>query len=627
MSEEKPESRVVADSTAAMSNSEKGSDNLKHLEDGNHEGQPATVSNHHIDSEDDFKFTFGMFLACLSLLTGYMAAVFCIQMVSAILTTINADIGPSTSFSWLATAQIVPVGVFGPLVGRLSDIYGRRKFLIIGNILGLIGCVMSATAQHINVAIGGGILIGTASACQQVAWAGLTEVVPRKYRSLALGIFEAGCIPPGAFGPIMGNAISKYSSWRWAYWVPFILNCLGLVMVFLFYRPKNQYIKEEGKTRLQEVKDLDWIGFALWTIALCLFLLGISFGGDLLTWKSGGTISMIVLGVVFVVILGLYEAYYPQVFPLFPPAIFRKIRGVTVVLVGTFLYGMLYYSTAILWPQQVQALYTTDLLKIGWYASALGIAGIASSPLFGWLLTKINSRILFIFIIVNGTIASGCMAIVSPSSSTGSTVLVALEGITVGGGMIIATAMVQLAVKHEYLGIATALAVTVRNVGGAVGQVIYVSILTGQLKENMVKYVAKPLAFAGVPVTSLPAVLGALTGTGPESALAVLTPPQIEVAIDGVHKAFSHAFRVVYLTSIAFGVLGTITVCFCKDIRPLLTHHVDIDLDEGVKFTGGETDTGGGHIIRIESQEKLHHKHARGETHHDDASPSGDELR
>jgi hypothetical protein len=204
---------------------------------------------------------------------------------------------------------------------------------------------------------------------------------------------------------------------------------MGLVMVFLFYRPKNQYIKEEGKTRLQEIKDLDWVGFALWTVGLCLFLLGISFGGDLLAWyghcfivlqdgyansfrKSGGTISMIVLGVLLIIGLGFYEAYYPQVFPLFPPAVFRKLRAVTVVLVGTFLYGMLYYSTAILWPQQVQALYTTDLIKIGWYASSLGIAGIISSVIFGFLMTKVNARYLFGFIILNGTIASGCMAIV-----------------------------------------------------------------------------------------------------------------------------------------------------------------------------------------------------------------------
>jgi len=65
------------------------------------------------------------------------------------------------------------------------------------------------------------------------------------------------------------------------------------------------------------------------------------------------------------IILGFYDAYRPQVFPLFPPVVFRNVRGVTVVLIGTFLFGMMYYSTAVLWPQQVQALYTTDLIKVG----------------------------------------------------------------------------------------------------------------------------------------------------------------------------------------------------------------------------------------------------------------------
>jgi hypothetical protein len=83
---------------------------------------------------------------------------------------------------------------------------------------------------------------------------------------------------------VIGNAVAARASWRWVYWVPFILNCIGFVMVFLFYRPKNQYIKEEGKSRFQELADLDWVGFALWTAGLLLFLLGISFGGNQMPW-------------------------------------------------------------------------------------------------------------------------------------------------------------------------------------------------------------------------------------------------------------------------------------------------------------------------------------------------------
>ena len=120
---------------------------------------------------------------------------------------------------------------------------------------------------------------------------------------------------------------------------------------------------------------------------------------------------MIVIGLLLLIACGIYEAYWDMLFPLFPPIVLGKIRAVTCVLVGTFLYGMLYYSTAVLWPQQVHALYTQNLLKIGWYASALGIAGIASSPVFGAIFTLGHARLLFIFIIAIGTVASGCMAI------------------------------------------------------------------------------------------------------------------------------------------------------------------------------------------------------------------------
>ncbi|EXJ66790.1 uncharacterized protein A1O5_09985 [Cladophialophora psammophila CBS 110553] len=571
------------------------------------------------DLDEEFHFTIGKCMAIAGMQIGYMSAVFCIQMVSAILTTINSEIGPSTSFSWISTAQVVPVGVFGLLVGRLGDIYGRRYFILIGDVFGLIGCCVSATGNNINTLIGGGIFIGTASACQQQAWAGVSEMVPKKYRGFAIGIFELACAPAGAFGPIMGNAIAYHTTWRWAYWVPFILNCVAFVLVLFFYHPKNQYIREEGKSRFQELADMDWVGFALCAVGLCLFLLGISFGGNLLPWKSGGTISMIVLGLLLLIVCGIYEAHWNMVLPLFPPVVLGKIRGVTCVLVGTFLFGMLYYSTAVLWPQQVQALYTQDLLKIGWYASALGIAGILSSPLFGFLFTFGHARILFIFIIVIGTVASGCMAIVSPSSSTASIVLVAMEGISIGGGMIVATAMVQLAVEHQYIGIATALAVTARNIGGSVGQVIYVTIFTEKLKSNIVKYAVYPLAAAGVAPSLIPTVVEALTGTAPASALEQLTPTQLGIGVKGVKDAFVHSLRIVYLVSIAFGVIGTVFACFSKNVNEYMTNKVDIRLDEGAKLKA-MTDTGEGHIIRVEEQ-TLHRGHLRRHGEHSSASP------
>ncbi|KAF2493645.1 trichothecene efflux pump, partial [Lophium mytilinum] len=550
-----------------------------------------------------------------SLMLGYMAAVFAIQMSASVLTQINNDIGPSTSFAWLSTSQVLPVAVLGPMAGRLSDIFGRRNFILFGNLCGLIGCAICATAHSIPVAIGGGVFIGVASTLQQLAWTAVGEIVPRKDRGLALGLFEMCAVTNISEGLFLktyilptGCAIGKYSSWRWVYWVPFILNTCGLFAVFLFYRPKNQYIIEEGKTRRQEIWDLDWVGFFLYGNGLLFLLLGISFGDNVFPWKSAGTITMIVLGVVLLIAFGLYEKFWDQIFPLFPPVVVHKIRGVIFVNVGIFLFGMMYYSVAVLWPQLIQGLYTTDLLKVGWYASALGMTGIVSSFITGFVMTRYgHARLIFATIIVIGTIAAGCMAI-KPQSSTACVILVALQGLTVGGGMIVSTAMIQLAVEHEYIGLATQMAVTARNAGGAVGTVVYTAIYTGQIRKNIKTRVALPLAMAGVAPTSLPAVVGALMGQAPPSALAVLSPEQLGLALAGLRQAFIHSFRVVFLSSIAFGVVGTIAACLTKDVDHLMTNKVEMTLDEGAKFTSNKTDTGEGHIIGIEEQ-KLHTRH------------------
>jgi hypothetical protein len=184
-----------------------------------------------------------------------------------------------------------------------------------------------------------------------------------------------------------------------------------------------------------------------------------------------------------------------------------------------------------------------------------------------------------------------------------------MEGICVGGGMIVATAMVQLAVEHQYIGIATALAVTARNIGGSVGQVIYISIFTDRLKAGIVKYVVYPLLAAGVSPTIIEQVAEAFTGAGPASALAPLTPAQLGIGISGVKNAFAHSLRTVYLVSVAFGVIGTVVVCFCKNVDEHMTNKVDIKLDEGAKIKA-VMDTGEGHVVTVEEQ-ALHHGHLR----------------
>ena len=135
---------------------------------------------------------------------------------------------------------------------------------------------------------------------------------------------------------------------------------------------------------------------------------------DLYYRKSAGTIVPIVVGFLLLVATGVYEAKVDQTFPVMPPVIFRNVRGFTVVLVGTFLYGMLYYATGVLWPQMIQLLFTTDRYKIGWYACGTGAVGFFASPIAGLLFRKIgHTRIQLVFYVTLMTAASAASAIVS----------------------------------------------------------------------------------------------------------------------------------------------------------------------------------------------------------------------
>lgn len=79
---------------------------------------------------------------------------------------INADIGPSENLVWIGLAYTLTLGISFLLVGRLSDIFGRRWFFIIGNACAVLGCIIAGTASSIDTIIGGNVFNGIAGGVQ-----------------------------------------------------------------------------------------------------------------------------------------------------------------------------------------------------------------------------------------------------------------------------------------------------------------------------------------------------------------------------------------------------------------------------------------------------------------------------
>ena len=100
----------------------------------------------------------------------YNAYVFTLLGPPAILSYINADLGPDPTFTWISISWNLGGAIFVTIGGRLSDIFGRRYFFLSGAALLLIGAIVGATGQSINQMIASGAIFGAGSGFLEMAY-------------------------------------------------------------------------------------------------------------------------------------------------------------------------------------------------------------------------------------------------------------------------------------------------------------------------------------------------------------------------------------------------------------------------------------------------------------------------
>jgi MFS family permease len=114
------------------------------------------------------------------------------------------------------------------LVGSVSDVIGRRYFLIVGQLSGLLGAILGATSKDINMLIGATVFIGIAAAIQLSYPLLVMEIIPNKYRGWGQGMITLLVLPSLGFGPIVGRTIVENVTGGWRYisqsWIC-ILRC------------------------------------------------------------------------------------------------------------------------------------------------------------------------------------------------------------------------------------------------------------------------------------------------------------------------------------------------------------------------------------------------------------------
>ncbi|KAF2660508.1 fungal trichothecene efflux pump [Lophiostoma macrostomum CBS 122681] len=503
------------------------------------------------------------------------------------LTLINADIGPSTNLNWVATIWTIGSAIGFLLVGRLSDIFGRKWMVLGCNILGLVGCIIGGTAKNINTLIGANLLNGIAAAGQLSFGIILGELVPNKQRGPIVTLCFSSSLPFAVFGPLIARLFIERTSagWRWSYYIGIIFSVIALVLYqFLYHPPTYEQLHVQGKTRMQQFKELDFIGIFLFIAGVILFLIGLSWGGTTYPWKSAAVLCTILIGFFLLVAFACYEQFFCKGQALMPPRLFKNIEFVGIVGVAT-IGAMVYYALTVLWPTILGTIYTTDSLQIGLASSVVG-GGVLLGQLFGGFAISYLPKVKWQLVILS-TLSTAFLGAEASLSITGYAKFITLGVLAtfvIGWVDNISFPGVTLLYEAQDIGLATGALGSIRAVGGAVAQTIYVSILTNKLTVNLPKYVVPAATSAGLPAAELPALFAAITA-GNFTTVPDITPEIIAAAGAATQVAYLESFRIVFYATIPFGVLLIFFAAISPNFEKYLSKNVAKRLQAN-KFEG-----------------------------------------
>ncbi|KAK4959113.1 hypothetical protein LTR10_003912 [Elasticomyces elasticus] len=489
--------------------------------------------------------------------------------------------------AWLTSVYSMCGTIAFLICGPNSDLFGRRAFILLGNVTVVVGAIVGATSHSIGQSIAAHALLGFGGGnCQMAAFA-LPELLPNKWRHFAVVIADAGIYFDVIVGPVVARiAFAHGSSWRWGYWGMLIAQGLSLVVLGLFYFPPKH---PRGVPWHEAIKQLDYVGMVTSTAAVALILSGIVYV-QLLPANSPVVIGLLVSGFASLIFFGAWETFAKLRNPLAPTRLFtaNKGRALTAPFIVGFVVTMFYYATNITWPTMVAVYFTTaetPLTRVLWLATVQGFGIFTGAMLLSFLGTHIGHWKWQMGVPVTFmTFFGGLLAYINPERESLAIAFAFLVAMFYGYAQYLSIAYIQFGAAQTELGVAGGLAGVARYAGGAVAVTTFATILGTTQVSYATSHVIPAAEAAGASPATAEAVLAALPlGAAALEKVQGLTTAIATAAGTAFVESYVQAVKTVALASIGFGGLAMIACLFLEDIGPKMTPKIEIFLENDVQ--------------------------------------------
>jgi len=413
-------------------------------------------------------------LVVAGLLLGILMASMDNTIVVTAMGTIVGDLGGLESFVWVVSAYMVAEMAGMPIFGKLSDMYGRKRFFVFGLILFMIGSALCGTAETITQlsiyraiqGIGGGALV-------PIAFTIMFDLFPPEKRGKMGGLFGAVFGLSSIFGPLLGAYITDHISWHWIFYINLPLGILSLVFVSIAYKESPIYKKQQ----------IDWWGAITLIGSVVCLMFALELGGQKYGWNSSIILSLFA-GFVVLLLLFLYAETKAKD-PIISFAMFRNRLFAGSTLVSLF-YGAAFMAATVYIPIFVQGVYGGTATNSGLILLPMMLGSVVTAQTGGFLTTKMSYRnIMFL----SGVILIIGFLFLSSISPETSRALLTVYMIVIGLGVGFSFSVLSMAAIHpfgmEQRGSATSTSNFIRSLGMTIGITIFGTIQRNNLNEGL----------------------------------------------------------------------------------------------------------------------------------------------
>jgi EmrB/QacA subfamily drug resistance transporter len=398
------------------------------------------------------------------------------SLVAPALPTIEHALHTSeNSVSWVLTSYLLSASVATPLIGRLGDMYGKERLLMIVLALLSAGTLVSAIASSLPLMLVGRVIQGAAGGIFPLAFGIIRDEFPRERVAGAIGLMSALLGVGGGAGVVLAGPIVDHLSFHYLFWLPLIPVLLATVLTHLFV-PESP-VRVPGR--------VNWAGAALMSAGLAAVLVAVS---ETATWHwlSWKTLVAIFVGLVLLSLWVRSESRSDS--PLVDMRMMR-IRGVATTNTVALLLGFGMYASFILIPQFVE---TPTRAGYG-FGSSVTQAGLFLVPTTLALLIvgAQTGRLEKLFgskppLLAGAGLAMASFLLLTFARDTRWEIYVA--GALLGSGIGLAfAAMANLIIENvgpTQTGVATGMNTVTRTVGGGFGGAAVASLLASTVGSS-----------------------------------------------------------------------------------------------------------------------------------------------